>query len=64
MSYSLIISDEQMEFLRQLFQSQIAVTLATVEIVSDLKRMVMHTLPTPTLPPTPATAPMETGTPD
>lgn len=50
MAYNLSIEDEEMEVLRQLFNSQIAVTLATVEVIADLKRKVVYAAKAPVLP--------------
>jgi hypothetical protein len=39
--HTLTLTDDELEFLTQLFNSDIAVTIKTVEIVADLRKKVM-----------------------
>lgn len=48
--YTLTFTEAQMEFFRQLFQSQMAVALQYVEVVAELKRLLLTASPGPRQP--------------
>lgn len=58
---TLTLTDDELEFLSQLFDSDIAVTLKTVEVVAGLKVKVRQAQPAP--PHLPGTAPTPVGAP-